>query len=338
MRDSFDAGGREAARNALRQIQAAFQSLGADPALPNIFHAIVNTKKCMQYEWPRLMCGDTEVRVGSYTWPSREPIEYYYFIPGARRAAQEMSSPNQTAVEAGNRVVPRALELGDKVLAIVNGWGAVHGVNVADLSNGEDWVCLLYRFAWKYPSRALSAQRFRIFRPPEANPLTRDPTYHAFGLDVRVPLEHPSALNRQTDPITWEHDGRTHTEIFSEAFAHAYYAALTPDLCTASVRVIAALARPERGQEAVTPQRTQALPASTPVDTAKKIPPRKRTRPMTYREAAHFIGKGDSRDAAEWLSAAVAAEAIACEHITRQTHVFNVDDFPANVLPNILPK
>jgi hypothetical protein len=69
-----------------------------------------------------------------------------------------------------------------------------------------------------------------------------------------------------------------------------------------------------------------------------KIPPNKRTRPMSYREAARLMGKGDSRDAAEWLSAAVEDGTVVCEHFSRQTHVFSLDDFPANVRPRILPR
>jgi hypothetical protein len=70
----------------------------------------------------------------------------------------------------------------------------------------------------------------------------------------------------------------------------------------------------------------------------RKIPPIKRTRPMSYREAARHMGKGDSRDAAEWLSAAVEEGAFACEHVSRQTHIFSVDDFPKGVRTSILPR
>jgi hypothetical protein len=69
----------------------------------------------------------------------------------------------------------------------------------------------------------------------------------------------------------------------------------------------------------------------------KRILPGKRTRPMSYREAARLMGKNDSRDAAEWLSAAVESGIVHCEHVSRQTHIFHLDDFPKNVWPRILP-
>jgi hypothetical protein len=72
--------------------------------------------------------------------------------------------------------------------------------------------------------------------------------------------------------------------------------------------------------------------------THKKIPPAKRTKPMSFREAARRMGKGSSRDAAEWLSAAVRDGSVACEHISRQLHVFSLDDFPQSVHQQILPE
>lgn len=69
-----------------------------------------------------------------------------------------------------------------------------------------------------------------------------------------------------------------------------------------------------------------------------KISPVKRTKPMTFKQAAKFMGKGDSRDAAEWLSKAVKDGSVQCEHITRQTHVFSLEDFPKNIHKEILPK
>jgi hypothetical protein len=59
-----------------------------------------------------------------------------------------------------------------------------------------------------------------------------------------------------------------------------------------------------------------------------RIPPAKRTRPMTLREAARLMGHGNSRDAAERLRAAINAGAVPCQTLTRQQHVFSLDDFP----------
>lgn len=68
---------------------------------------------------------------------------------------------------------------------------------------------------------------------------------------------------------------------------------------------------------------------------AKKIPPEHRTKPMSYRKAAELLGKGSGKDAAEWMSKCVQDGTIACERITRQTHVFDTRDFPETVWPRI---
>ncbi len=73
-------------------------------------------------------------------------------------------------------------------------------------------------------------------------------------------------------------------------------------------------------------------------DRAPTIPPEDRTIPMSYRRAAKLMGKGDSQDAAEWLSRSVADGSIPCEHVTRQNHVFSVKWFPEAVWPQITPK
>jgi hypothetical protein len=79
------------------------------------------------------------------------------------------------------------------------------------------------------------------------------------------------------------------------------------------------------------------MPKRTGLPTSQ-IPPNKRTKPMSFKTAAYFMGKGDSRDAAEWLSAAVRDGSVPCEHLSRQTHVFSLDDFPENIHTQILPK
>jgi site-specific DNA-cytosine methylase len=66
----------------------------------------------------------------------------------------------------------------------------------------------------------------------------------------------------------------------------------------------------------------------------KKIPPTKRTRPMSLREAARLMGYGASRDAAEKLRAAIDTGAVPCETLTRQQHVFSLDDFPKKRWPH----
>jgi hypothetical protein len=73
----------------------------------------------------------------------------------------------------------------------------------------------------------------------------------------------------------------------------------------------------------------------SPPASRSRIPPAKRTRPMTLREAARFMGYGSSRDAAERLRAAIAAGSVQCESLTRQQHVFHLDDFPSEKWPNV---
>jgi hypothetical protein len=75
-----------------------------------------------------------------------------------------------------------------------------------------------------------------------------------------------------------------------------------------------------------------------PQEQADKIPPEERTVPMSYRRAARLMGKGDGKDAAEWLSASVIDGSIRCEHLSRQTHVFSKLVFHDSVWPQILPK
>ena len=73
-------------------------------------------------------------------------------------------------------------------------------------------------------------------------------------------------------------------------------------------------------------------------DRQARIPPDERTRPMSFRRAAKLMGKGTSRDAAEWLSASVRDGTIRCEHVSRQTHIFSKYDFPKSAWPQILPE
>jgi hypothetical protein len=68
-----------------------------------------------------------------------------------------------------------------------------------------------------------------------------------------------------------------------------------------------------------------------------KIPPAYRTKPMSFRRAARLLGKGSSRDAAEWLSKSVQDKSYRCEHITRQNHVFDKRQFPKSIWPKLEP-
>jgi hypothetical protein len=76
-------------------------------------------------------------------------------------------------------------------------------------------------------------------------------------------------------------------------------------------------------------------------NTNKQIPPEKRTKPMSYRTAASHIGKAlgkkGKKHGAEWLKQCINDGTIKCESLTRQTHIFSIDDFPASALPLIQP-
>jgi hypothetical protein len=70
---------------------------------------------------------------------------------------------------------------------------------------------------------------------------------------------------------------------------------------------------------------------------SSQIAAENRTKPMSYRKAAKYMGKGDSQDAAEWLSKCVGDGTIKCEHASRQTHVFCRNNFPKSAWPQIMP-
>ena len=70
----------------------------------------------------------------------------------------------------------------------------------------------------------------------------------------------------------------------------------------------------------------------------RTIPPEDRTRPLSFRDAARYMGKGTGKDAAEWISAVVKDGTIKCESQTRQMHVFSRQNFPKEVWSQILPR
>ena len=59
---------------------------------------------------------------------------------------------------------------------------------------------------------------------------------------------------------------------------------------------------------------------------------------MSFKDAAHYLGKGRGKDAAEWVSKCVKDGIIQCESWSRQRHVFSKEDFPKDVWPRILPQ
>jgi len=72
--------------------------------------------------------------------------------------------------------------------------------------------------------------------------------------------------------------------------------------------------------------------------TVQIIPTGERTIPMSFRKAAKYMGKGDTQDAAEWMSARVRDGKIPREELSRQSGVFSVHSFPASVRSKIIPR
>ena len=81
-----------------------------------------------------------------------------------------------------------------------------------------------------------------------------------------------------------------------------------------------------------------AEPKQTTSDlTAGKIPPEERTCPMSFKEAARYMGKGGDKKGAAWVSRRVKKGTLKCESFSRQQHVFSREDFSKEVWPKILP-
>ena len=82
----------------------------------------------------------------------------------------------------------------------------------------------------------------------------------------------------------------------------------------------------------------QAFARSMGLTEVEPIPPERRTKPMSYRKAAKYLGKGDSQDAAEWVKSCVKDGTLRCEDLSRQAHIFDGDQFPAESHQYIRPK
>ncbi|HKB36993.1 MAG TPA: hypothetical protein VKD72_11100, partial [Gemmataceae bacterium] len=69
-----------------------------------------------------------------------------------------------------------------------------------------------------------------------------------------------------------------------------------------------------------------------------KIPPERRTIPLTKEEAAQLMGyRGKTRARTRQLNEAIKAGAIAYEQLTRQSYVFDRNDFPEENWPKVVP-
>jgi hypothetical protein len=70
---------------------------------------------------------------------------------------------------------------------------------------------------------------------------------------------------------------------------------------------------------------------------ALTIPPAHRTRAMTKQRAARYLRGGNADSAVEWLNKCIIDGTITCETLSRQSHVFDVRQFPESVRDSILP-
>jgi hypothetical protein len=69
-----------------------------------------------------------------------------------------------------------------------------------------------------------------------------------------------------------------------------------------------------------------------------RIPPARRTRPLSISEAARLMGyRGNKKQAAKQLKSAMNAGAIAFERLSRQRYVFDRLDFPEESWPRLTP-
>ena len=73
-------------------------------------------------------------------------------------------------------------------------------------------------------------------------------------------------------------------------------------------------------------------------DREATIPPDKRTKPLTKKQAAKLLGRhGDENRAVEWLNACIEDGIIRWEKRSRQSGIYHRDDFPAEVQDRIRP-
>jgi hypothetical protein len=73
----------------------------------------------------------------------------------------------------------------------------------------------------------------------------------------------------------------------------------------------------------------------------RRIPPEKRTRPLSMGEAATFMGYTRHRkkkQAVKLLRAAIDDRTVTCERRTRQQYIFHLDDFPKESHGRVAPK
>jgi hypothetical protein len=71
------------------------------------------------------------------------------------------------------------------------------------------------------------------------------------------------------------------------------------------------------------------------VHTSTRIPPENRTRVLSKKEAAGYLGRPNEDSGVRWLNRCIADGTIRCEELSRQGFVFNILAFPEPVRPLI---
>jgi hypothetical protein len=73
-------------------------------------------------------------------------------------------------------------------------------------------------------------------------------------------------------------------------------------------------------------------------DALGRIPPARRTRPLSISEAARLMGyRGNKKQAGKKLKRAMKAGAVASEMLSRQQFIFDRSDFPEEAQPRVAP-
>jgi hypothetical protein len=70
----------------------------------------------------------------------------------------------------------------------------------------------------------------------------------------------------------------------------------------------------------------------------RAIPTQYRTRAMSYREAAKYLGRPNPDSGVKWLKKCITDGIISCETLSPRAHVFDCRQFPPNVQGSILPR
>jgi hypothetical protein len=184
-------------------------------------------------------------------------------------------------------------------------------------------------------AESLLAEMCRIMQPARLDPLTFPPRkitekYEAVRqrvLEILQPF-HPSALlcdaRQESATVAMDRVQLACTERIAELEA----------------RVVSLDSRQVTTEQAVNKltrytRRLARAQGEVEENGPRKIPPKYRTKPLTLKQAARFMGYGSGKDAAERLRQAIEAGSVRCERLTRQQHVFDKREFPEDQWPQV---